>query len=147
VPLRPAIEASLLLTASRRKGSDMPIHLPDLPDGLAVMGEQVRLEQILVNLLTNAFEAQEGTPDPWIRIGVADDGGRIILTVADNGPGLPPQLAGQVFAPFATSKAQGLGLGLVISRDIARDLGGELIACDPVPGQGATFCLTLRKAA
>lgn len=146
VPLRPVIEASLLLTASRRKASDMPVHLPDIPEDLAVAGEQVRVEQILVNLLTNAFEAQDASPDPWIRIGI-QAGEHVTLTVADNGPGLPPQVRDQLFAPFATSKAQGLGLGLVISRDIARDLGGELTADDPVPGQGATFRLILRRAA
>nr|WP_207099839.1 ATP-binding protein [Paracoccus shandongensis] len=147
VPLRPVIEASLMLTASRRKASDMPVHLPDIPGDLAVVGEQVRVEQILVNLLTNAFEAQEASPDPWIRIGIAADGQHVTLTVTDNGPGLPPQSSGQLFAPFATSKAQGLGLGLVISRDIARDFGGDLTADDPVPGQGATFRLILRRAA
>ena len=147
VPLRPVIQASLLLTASRRKAAEIPVHLPDLPEGLSVIGEQVRVEQILVNLLTNAFEAQEGRPDPWIRIGVDADGDRVTLTVSDNGPGLSPQAAGQLFAPFATSKAQGLGLGLVISRDIARDFGGDLTADAPAPGQGATFRLTLRRAA
>lgn len=147
VALRPVIEASLMLTASRRKASDMPVHLPPIPHELAVIGEQVRVEQILVNLLTNAFEAQENAPDPWIRIGVDATGDRVTLTVADNGAGLSPQVREQLFAPFATSKAQGLGLGLVISRDIARDLGGELTADAPVPGQGATFRLTLRKAA
>lgn len=147
VPLRPVIEASLLLTASRRKASDMPVHLPDIPEGLAILGERVRVEQILVNLLTNAFEAQEDRPDPWVRLAVRAEGDLVTLTVADNGPGLSPQVRDQLFAPFATSKAQGLGLGLVISRDIARDLGGDLTADDPVEGQGATFRLTLRRAA
>ncbi|WP_103171094.1 ATP-binding protein [Paracoccus sp. SY] len=147
VPLRSAIDASLMLTTSRRKAGDMPVHLPAIPDSLAVLGERVRVEQILVNLLANAFEAQEGCADPWIRIGVEEDGDHVALTVSDNGPGLSPQVIAQLFAPFATSKAQGLGLGLVISRDIARDLGGELIAEAPVAGQGATFRLTLRKAA
>ena len=147
VSLRPVIEASLLLTASRRKASDMPVHLPEIPEGLAVVGEQVRVEQILVNLLTNASEAQEGSADPWIRIGVHAEAERVTLTVSDNGPGLSPQVRNQLFAPFATSKAQGLGLGLVISRDIARDFGGELTADDPKPGQGATFRLILRRAA
>lgn len=111
------------------------------------MGEQVRLEQILVNLLTNAFEAQEGCPDPWIRIEVDARADRVVVTVADNGPGISPEVMKQLFAPFATGKAQGLGLGLVISRDIARDFGGELTADEPVPGRGAAFHLTLRKAA
>lgn len=147
VPLRSVIEASLLLTASRRKASDMPVHLPGTDADVAVIGEQVRLEQILVNLLTNAFEAQAASPDPWIRIHVVADADDVILTVSDNGPGLSDRIRDQLFAPFATSKAQGLGLGLVISRDIARDFGGDLSADGPVPGQGATFRLTLRRAA
>ncbi|MCZ0962259.1 sensor histidine kinase [Paracoccus benzoatiresistens] len=147
VSLRPVIEASMLLTASLRKASDMPVHLPEIPEGLAVTGERVRVEQILVNLLTNASEAQEGRADAWIRIGVQADADRVTLTVSDNGPGLSPQVRDQLFAPFATSKAQGLGLGLVISRDIAREFGGELSADDPVPGQGATFRLVLRRSA
>lgn len=147
VPLRPVIEASLMLTASRRKASDMPVHLADIPEDLSVIGERVRVEQILVNLLTNAFEAQEARPDAWVRIGIEADGGQVVLTVTDNGPGLSPQVRDQLFAPFATSKAQGLGLGLVISRDIARDFGGDLTSDDPVPGQGATFRLILRRAA
>ena len=100
-----------------------------------------------MNLLTNAFEAQEDVADPWIRIGLEHQGDRVVLTVTDNGPGLQPGQMAQLFAPFATGKAQGLGLGLVISRDIARDFGGELSADDPVSGRGATFRLTLRKAA
>ncbi|MDQ1898867.1 ATP-binding protein [Paracoccus sp. WLY502] len=147
VPLRSAIDASLMLTTSRRKAGDTPVRLPAIPERLAVLGERVRVEQILVNLLANAFEAQEGCSDPWISIGVEEERDHVTLTVSDNGPGLSPQMSAQLFAPFATSKAQGLGLGLVISRDIARDLGGDLIADAPVPGQGATFRLTLRKAA
>lgn len=146
VPVRAVIDASLLLTESRRKCGNVPVHLPDIPDDLAVQGEQVRLEQILVNLLSNAAEAQDGRPDPWIRLGVEVDGGQVVVTVSDNGPGLTPEVRGQLFAPFATSKAQGLGLGLVISRDIARDLGGDLVADEAQPGQGATFRLTVPRA-
>lgn len=146
VPVRAVIDASLLLTESRRKCGNVPVHLPDIPDDLAVQGEQVRLEQILVNLLSNAAEAQDGRPDPWIRLGVEADGGQVVITVTDNGPGLTPEVRDQLFAPFATSKAQGLGLGLVISRDIARDLGGDLVADEPQPGQGATFRLTVPRA-
>lgn len=146
VPLRTVVESSLLLTAGRRKNNDIPVHLPRIPDDLAVIGEQVRLEQIVVNLLTNAFEAQEGRADRWVRIAVAADPAFVTLTVADNGPGLSGQVRDQLFAPFATSKAQGLGLGLVISRDIARDFGGDLTADAAGTGPGATFRVTLRRA-
>ena len=74
---------------------------------------------------------------------VGDD--RVRLTISDNGPGLPPQIRASLFSPFATSKPSGLGLGLVISREIARDFGGELTAAPPEPGQGATFHLDLPR--
>jgi C4-dicarboxylate-specific signal transduction histidine kinase len=141
------IQASLMLTASRRRTSAMDFALPDLPPDLAVRAEAVRLEQILVNLLTNAHDAQEGRTDPRIAIAVQADDARVTLTIRDNGPGLSSAMAAQLFTPFATDKPQGLGLGLVISRDIARDFGGELDALPPEPGQGAAFRLTLPRAA
>ncbi len=147
VALADAIQASLMLTASRRRTSAMAFDLPDLPPDLAVRAEAVRLEQILVNLLTNAHDAQEGRSDPRIAIAVQADNARVTLTIRDNGPGLSPEMAAQLFTPFATDKPQGLGLGLVISRDIARDFGGELDAMTPEPGQGAAFRLTLPRAA
>ncbi|MGV3695251.1 MAG: sensor histidine kinase, partial [Paracoccus marcusii] len=147
VALADAIQASLMLTASRRRTSAMDFALPDLPPDLAVRAEAVRLEQILVNLLTNAHDAQEGRTDPRIAIAVQADDARVTLTIRDNGPGLSPDMAAQLFTPFATDKPQGLGLGLVISRDIARDFGGELDALPPEPGQGAAFRLTLPRAA
>lgn len=147
VALADAIQASLMLTASRRRTSAMDFALPDLPPDLAVRAEAVRLEQILVNLLTNAHDAQEGRSDPRIAIAVQADDARVTLTIRDNGPGLSPDMAAQLFTPFATDKPQGLGLGLVISRDIARDFGGELDALPPEPGQGAAFRLTLPRAA
>ncbi len=146
VALADAFEAALLLTASRRETQRIRLELPRIPPDLRVMAETVRLEQILVNLLQNAQEALTDTPDP--KITVVLDAGRIVrITVADNGPGLSPQVAAQLFTPFATSKPNGLGLGLVISQDIARDFGGSLRAADPVPGQGARFILELPRAA
>lgn len=146
VPLADALQASLMLTASRRRTTAMALELPDLPPDLRVMAEAVRLEQILVNLLTNAHDAQMDRPDPRIVISVDAQGGRVRLTIRDNGPGLSARMTRQLFTPFATDKPQGLGLGLVISRDIARDFGGDLDALPPEPGRGAAFVLTLRAA-
>ncbi len=145
VPLRQVIDASLLLTASRRKSNDMPIHVPPIPDDLSVRGEQVRVEQILVNLLTNALEAQERVKDPWIRLEYDVLPDHVVVSITDNGPGLPGQIVPQLFLPFVTSKTRGLGLGLLISRDIARDFGGDLVAEAPQPDKGATFRLTLQR--
>jgi len=77
------------------------------------------------------------------------------LFVNDNGPGLSPEASARLFTPFHTTKAEGLGLGLVISRDIVAEFGGDLRAAHPGdaifpaphgPGRGAMFTLTLRKS-
>ncbi len=146
VLLQGSIQASLMLTASRRRANAMRFDLPDLPDDLFVHAESVRLEQILVNLLTNAHDAQHDRPDPWIRLRANWDAATVTLTITDNGPGLDADGAARLFTPFATDKPQGMGLGLVISRDIARDFGGDLTLDPATPGQGATFRLTLRRA-
>ncbi|QLH16990.1 sensor histidine kinase (plasmid) [Paracoccus pantotrophus] len=147
VALKDALDAALLLTASRRRAQDIRLVLPQIPPGLRVMAETVRLEQVLVNLIQNAQEALEGRPEPEIRIAQQDDGPVLRLSISDNGPGLSPQIAAQLFTPFATSKPEGLGLGLVISQEIARDFGGSLTAGPQREGQGATFHLDLPKAA
>jgi two-component system C4-dicarboxylate transport sensor histidine kinase DctB len=102
------------------------------------------LEQILVNLLQNALDALRATPYPRIEIHHAASAGNAQLSVRDNGPGLDPAIRTMLFMPFATSKENGLGLGLVISSEIARELGGDL---ELTPSdEGACFTLTLPRA-
>ncbi|MEI4472195.1 sensor histidine kinase [Frigidibacter sp. MR17.24] len=146
VPLAEAVQASLLLTESRRRSAAIPLVMAPIDPGLRVMAETVRLEQVLVNLLQNAGEAQDGVAAPRIALGIAAGPDSVTLTVEDNGPGLDPDVAERLFTPFATTKPGGLGLGLVIAREIARDFGGDLAADPPRPGQGATFRLSLRRA-
>lgn len=145
VVLKDALDAALLLVASRRRAEGIRIVLPQIPPGLTVRAETVRLEQILVNLVQNAQEALSGRVGAELRMALEIGEDRVRLTISDNGPGLPPQIRATLFTPFATSKPQGLGLGLVISREIARDFGGELTAAPPEPGQGATFHLDLPR--
>ncbi|WP_395446020.1 sensor histidine kinase [Caulobacter sp. UC70_42] len=108
------------------------------------MAERFRLEQVLVNLLQNALEALEGATNPEIRVQVAVKRAQVRIVVADNGPGVAPEAAKSLFTPFATTKPRGLGLGLVISRDIVAEFGGEL-SLEPAPG-GARFVMSLPKA-
>lgn len=145
VRLRDAIEASVLLTASRRRAEGAQIALPDIPPDLTVMVEAVRLEQVLVNLIQNAQEAMTGQTDARITLRFEDLGDRVELAVTDNGPGLLPEIVSQLFMPFATSKPDGLGLGLVIAQGIMRDFGGDLRADPVVAGQGATFRIDLPR--
>ena len=113
-------------------------------DGLRVLAETVRLEQVIVNLIQNALEAMDDAQiaDPRLTLSVARRGGRVEIIVADNGPGLSEEVASTLFTPFTTTKTRGLGLGLVISRDIVAGFGGEL---DLRPAeQGAAFAIALR---
>ncbi|MES2434081.1 MAG: ATP-binding protein [Pseudomonadota bacterium] len=146
VSIKDAIDASVILTASRSRGEGARLVIVGADAGLSVQAEAVRLEQVLVNLIQNAQEALIGRPNPEIRITVAADSTHVTISVADNGPGLRSDIAAQLFTPFATSKPDGLGLGLVIAQDIIRDLGNELTVDPPQPGQGATFRIRLTRA-
>lgn len=139
------IEGSVLLTASRSRRHDARLVRHDAAPGLTVLGERIRLEQVLVNLLQNAFEAVEKRPHGVVTLSVRDAGETVEIAVGDNGPGLAPEVERGLFTPFLTTKPQGLGLGLVIARDIAVGFGGQLTAAST--SEGATFTLTLRKAA
>lgn len=101
--------------------------VPAAVGALEVAGDRVRLEQVLVNLIQNAADAIGGRPGGRITV-VADrqDAGACRITVTDNGPGIPPAIRDQLFTPFASSKPDGLGLGLAIAQSIVRDLGAEL---------------------
>lgn len=111
---------------------------------MRVIADRVRLEQILINLVQNALDVLAGRSDACIVIAVAGEGDRARITVRDNGPGVPQDLRDQLFTPFVTGREAGLGLGLAISRDIARDFGGELALADSK--EGAQFELTLLRA-
>jgi len=115
---------------------------------LMVNCDDLRLEQVLINLLGNALDAVAGLPEPHIAIEMeAPDAATLTITVRDNGPGIPADVLPHLFEPFFTTKemGQGLGLGLAISSSIARDCGGSLAARN-APDGGAAFTLTLRRA-
>ncbi len=109
-----------------------------------------RLEQVLLNLIGNALDAvqdQENAQERQVWIGAAQSQGQVLILVRDSGPGLSEEALQRLFEPFFTTKEQGvgLGLGLAISRDIAREGGGELEARNHPQG-GAEFVLSLPAA-
>ncbi len=121
---------------------DVSAHFPpELPWGDA---DPSRLEQALVNLLSNAIDAVATQPVPrQVRIEAWQAGGQISIAVDDNGPGIPADLSDRLFHPFVSSKGpRGTGLGLYISRQILRESGGDLRA-EAGPLGGARFLLTL----
>ncbi|MEJ2897233.1 ATP-binding protein [Bordetella avium] len=103
----------------------------------------MRLEQVLVNLMQNALDATLHAPRLSLRITASEDSVELALT--DNGPGIPAHVLEKLFTPFQTTKPEGLGLGLVICRDILTECGGTLAARNGAQG-GATFLMRLRRA-
>jgi len=95
------------------------------------------LKQVLVNLIRNSVEALEGSEDGEVRLGaVRGPAGGLLISVEDNGPGLPQPVRARLFQPFLTTKATGTGLGLSIARQLASALGGQLNLL-PVDPHGA----------
>lgn len=138
ISLRQVIDGALLLLRDRMARLATDLELPPESDlDLVVRGEHVALEQVLVNLLQNALDAtgQQGK----VAIEVTEDGLFSRLSVTDDGPGLTTEQRANLFQPFATTKADGLGLGLVISQDIMRGLGGDLVADETVDGARFTM--------
>ena len=110
-----------------------------------VMAEQIQLEQVVLNLLSNALDAvADNQKAKSIDIECVHSEGQVELRIADNGPGVAPELYEQIFNPFFTTKEvdQGLGLGLSISYNIIQDFGGQLTVVRH-PMKGAIFCLRL----
>ncbi|KYF69615.1 hybrid sensor histidine kinase/response regulator [Sorangium cellulosum] len=129
----------LMASAALLAGTTVRLELaPGLPP---VRGDGIQLQQVLVNLLSNALDAVARRPPDArlvvVRTLLADEG-PIELSVADAGDGVPPADLERIFAPFFTSKAHGLGVGLAISRSIVEAHGGRLWA-ESSPGGGATF--------
>lgn len=144
IDLSAAIDASVRLARvqSRFHGVDVQVELePGLP---RVLAEERQLAQVLLNLLLNAGDAMGGAGS--VRISARpEEGGRVLLTVADTGPGMAPADLPRIFDPFFTTKdpGQGTGLGLAISHRIMESFGGGISARNG-DGGGALFELTLR---
>jgi two-component system, LuxR family, sensor kinase FixL len=125
VTRRPAID--------RRLTSELP----------QVSGDPVQVRQVMVNLLRNAAEATAKVARPRIVIATEAADGMAHFTVGDNGPGIDPRIEGRLFRAFETSKPQGQGLGLAISRMIAQNHGGDLVVKSKAGEKGAMFSLKL----
>lgn len=109
-----------------------------------VRADPVALAQILHNLLRNALQALATQPagPRTLALAVAPEAGHGVLTLRDDGPGLPPEVLARLFQPFTTTRADGLGLGLSLSETLAVTMGGRLTAQNAAP-RGAEFRLAL----
>ncbi|TWA54303.1 PAS domain-containing sensor histidine kinase [Sinorhizobium medicae] len=133
--------AALALVGSREQGVRTVFEY--LPDAEMVMVDRIQVQQVLINLMRNAIEAMRHVDRRELTIRTMPaDPGEIAVVVEDSGGGIPEEVAGQLFKPFVTTKASGMGIGLSISKRIVEAHGGEMTVSKNAAG-GATFRFTL----
>ncbi len=145
VPLHGVIDGALEILKPSLDKQKVELSINIQPDNLQVHANHVLMQQVLVNLISNAMQAIEGQERKIISIECKVVEDRVVIAVQDNGPGVLAENINEIFEPFFTTKksGQGLGLGLTISDRIVRDFGGQISL---VPSrEGARFELSLLK--
>jgi PAS domain S-box-containing protein len=148
VDVSEVIQEMVVLLRSEASRHSVSI-LTELSAGLPpVVADRVQLQQVLMNLMLNGIEAMQDTKtEGQLTIkSLMAEGGQLLISVSDTGVGLPPEQADQIFNAFFSTKAQGTGMGLSISRSIVESHGGRMWAT-PNSGRGATLNFTLPTAA
>jgi C4-dicarboxylate-specific signal transduction histidine kinase len=147
IDLHAVIHESLALVAHDMSARQIEATVNLSSNPCIVTGDQVLLEQVLVNLVMNAMDAMTETPPARRRVTISTDarGADVHVSVRDAGTGLPTQINGTLFTPFVTTKAHGVGIGLTIARTIVETHGGTIDARNNPEG-GATFTVTLRRS-
>ena len=142
-PINAIVEEAAALALIGASDRDITLSF-SLEDALpAVLIDRIQVQQVVLNILRNAIEAFEGPGERKVLVATAAGGPReILVRIRDNGPGLAPSVADDPFRPFQTTKEDGLGIGLAISRSIIDAHGGRLWA-ENAPDGGAVFRFTL----
>jgi C4-dicarboxylate-specific signal transduction histidine kinase len=147
VSLRQVLTQALSLMQQQLRLRDIQITVDLGVEEPVVLGNALQLEQVFINLLTNARDAVADRPRKAIRLSMGVGPQAVDIAFADTGPGIPAGLERRIFDPFFTTKevGQGTGLGLSITYGIIKDLGGSISVISP-PGEGATFVVRLPLA-
>ena len=147
VDLHAVVDESLALVAHEMIARQIVVTMNLASNPCVVSGDQVLLQQVLVNLLMNAMDAMAETPRArrYLTISSEVRAADVEVSVRDTGPGLPADLVGTLFTAFVTTKSHGLGIGLTIARTIVDAHGGTIDARNNTDG-GATFTFTLPRS-
>lgn len=149
VDLRELTEEVLVLLGHKLNDKRVTLHRDIPEEHVQVAGDETRLKQVWMNLITNSVEAvlDHGRISVTLRVERAADGQRAVFAVSDNGHGIPEEVAARVFSPFFSTKTykKNAGLGLSISQHLVEVHGGSL-DFESVPGEGTTFTVRLPLA-
>ena len=144
IDIHAVVRESVALVAHDIRARQVQVDVALPPEPCVITGDQVLLQQVLVNLMMNAMDAMADTPPDRRRLTLHNEVTRdaVNVSVRDTGRGLPPNVNGQLFEPFVTTKTDGIGIGLTIARTIVEAHRGGMAASNNPEG-GATFTVTL----
>jgi two-component system C4-dicarboxylate transport sensor histidine kinase DctB len=147
VPVAAAITGALFLVERRVEQERINFRMSMRDHDVHALCDGNRLEQVLVNLFTNALDAMQDSEVRQLTVSVERTADRVMIGVADSGPGIAQEVRAHLFEPFFTTKpqGQGLGLGLAISEQIVREFGG-LLRVESTAAGGARFIIELPLA-
>jgi PAS domain S-box-containing protein len=146
VDVNELIPEMLVLLRSEANRHSLPMRTDLATDLPRVTADRVQLQQVFLNLMLNGIEAMKGSGGVLTIVSQLDNDDQLLISISDTGVGLPAEKADQIFNAFFTTKPQGSGMGLAISRSIVESHGGRLWA-SANSGRGATFHFTLPTAA
>lgn len=133
--------ATLALAAAKHNAV---VLTTDFADVGRVLVNKVQIQQVVINLVSNAIEAMEASPRRELEIALTDHGDHLQVSVTDTGPGLAPEIAERLFRPFASTKARGMGIGLSVCREIVEAHHGRIwFEANPAGGTIVRFTLPL----
>ncbi len=137
----PMLHRVLTLFQERFQEKGIRLEQDIRPNDLTILLDPSQIEMVLINLIKNACEALDGAPEPSIAVSAGMRSGLPVITVSDNGPGIPSDYLEKVFMPFFSTKKEGSGIGLSLSRQIMHLHGGDIRAFS-LPGKGCRMELT-----
>jgi signal transduction histidine kinase len=141
-PVKQLFDNIYNLLEEQFKEKDIECSINVDPQTLELSADEKLIEQVLINLVKNSIQSVSSKKDPQIRLNAfLNNRGRITLQVIDNGAGILPEVIDKIFIPFFTTKADGAGIGLSLSKQIMRKHGGNLTAYSD-PDRETIFTLT-----
>ncbi|HNS45638.1 MAG TPA: HAMP domain-containing sensor histidine kinase, partial [Bacteroidales bacterium] len=141
-PVRELFDRNLLLLKPKLDQLNIRCSCVVTPENLMLTADPDLVDQVIINLVLNAIDAVKNKENPQITArALTSSSGRVIIELIDNGYGIKPDIIDKIFMPFFTSKRDGSGIGLSLSRQIMR-LHKGMISVKSLPGEGTTFTLT-----